>query len=458
MSGEALRVLLVSHTFLPRHRAGVEHHVLHLAHALKAEGCEVAVVTTDDGPGDVPGSWVHRTIDGLGVFVIGDDRVAETLPATWHRSQVQGALEEVRAAWGPDVVHHHHGMYVGWSWPHVLSRAGVPQVLTLHDFWMLCGRKGQLVDQAGLSCSGPEPARCAFCLAGHRIGRTRREACVLSLVRRIGLDPLPLLRRLVGGRRRGAPQPLPREQLVAREAAAREAFAVMDAVTAPSTHLTQRFASSGFPSERIERQPYGIALPQRSGGEGREKGRAPRFGWFGTLVPAKGADLALDAFLQLPEGAATLVIRGRADVAPAFVAGLRERSKHRPDVAILPAFEPAEALEAYDAIDALLVTSRWPENAPIVISEARARGLPVIGTASDGVAELVAHEVDGLLAPAEGRSGFSALLRRCVEEADLLDRLAAGVRPPPTMRADARRHLERYRSILARRAEEQGRG
>ena len=80
----------------------------------------------------------------------------------------------------------------------------------------------------------------------------------------------------------------------------------------------------------------------------------------------------------------------------------------------------AQLLRQYDL---LAVPSRTFETGPLVVLEAFAAGVPVIGSNLGGVNELVRHEVNGLLVEPPALSGWVSALRRCVEEPDLLPRL-----------------------------------
>src|SRR5205823_1884361 len=95
--------------------------------------------------------------------------------------------------------------------------------------------------------------------------------------------------------------------------------------------------------------------------------------------------------------------------------------------------ESADVVGKLREYDCLTVPSQWLETGPMVVLEAFAAGVPVIGTNLGGIAELVTHEVDGLLI---GRSieSWRDTLSRILREPELLRRLAAGVRPPRTIR------------------------
>ncbi len=81
-------------------------------------------------------------------------------------------------------------------------------------------------------------------------------------------------------------------------------------------------------------------------------------------------------------------------------------------------------------LDALVVPSVWYENAPLVISEAFAAGLPVVASRLGGMAEAVRDGIDGLLFAPSDPGDLARVLRALATEPGLLDRLAAGVRAP----------------------------
>jgi glycosyltransferase involved in cell wall biosynthesis len=79
------------------------------------------------------------------------------------------------------------------------------------------------------------------------------------------------------------------------------------------------------------------------------------------------------------------------------------------------------------------VPSRWYENAPGVIFEAFAAGLPVVATDLGGMSEFVRHGENGLLFPLDDAGELARLLRRLAEEPGLLRKLREGVPPVKTV-------------------------
>jgi glycosyltransferase involved in cell wall biosynthesis len=111
---------------------------------------------------------------------------------------------------------------------------------------------------------------------------------------------------------------------------------------------------------------------------------------------------------------------------------------------------PQQVIEEISRYDVLAVPSEWLETGPLVVLEAFAAGIPVIGSALGGIRELVRHEIDGLLVEPGSVSGWRGTLRRLSREPGLLERLRRGIQPPRTMDRVAGDMLSLYGELLER--------
>lgn len=112
-----------------------------------------------------------------------------------------------------------------------------------------------------------------------------------------------------------------------------------------------------------------------------------------------------------------------------------------------------ELIQRYDRADIMLIPSIWKEPFGLVVAEAMARGLPVITTNIGGPAEIVTHEVDGLLVEPDEAESLAAAIARLASDLPLRAQLAAAarvtVRDRFTSAANARKieqHLLRAKS------------
>jgi glycosyltransferase involved in cell wall biosynthesis len=89
--------------------------------------------------------------------------------------------------------------------------------------------------------------------------------------------------------------------------------------------------------------------------------------------------------------------------------------------------------EALDWADYLVVPSVWWENSPVTIREAYHCGVPVIASRLGALPEKVVEGVTGLLFTPGDADALARVLRRTLEEPDLLPALRRGLPPTVTM-------------------------
>ena len=176
----------------------------------------------------------------------------------------------------------------------------------------------------------------------------------------------------------------------------------------------------GFPPPEVI--PHGVApatQPRVGGGP---------FVFIGTLAYHKGPDRVRAAWLEAgaPIG---LRLYGPPGSDPAFII---ENDGLLPRDGVSGVLSHATAL---------ILGSRWPENAPLVILEARAAGCPVIAPAIGGIPELLEAGVDGWLYDPNTRGA----LARAIAEAACTQRTP---RLPPTFSDHLRAIEQLYTRVL----------
>jgi glycosyltransferase involved in cell wall biosynthesis len=125
--------------------------------------------------------------------------------------------------------------------------------------------------------------------------------------------------------------------------------------------------------------------------------------YLGRWHPSKGVHIAVEAVRSLPpEIGVELTIHAVA--AGAEECAYRERVERLaggdPRICFKQPLMPTDVAHALAAFDVLLVPSIWLETGPLVVLEAKAAGLFVIGARLGGIAELVREASEGLLLPA----------------------------------------------------------
>ncbi|MFC4147395.1 glycosyltransferase family 4 protein [Micromonospora mangrovi] len=153
-----------------------------------------------------------------------------------------------------------------------------------------------------------------------------------------------------------------------------------------------------------------------------------------ALTPHKGHDVLATALAELAALPWTCDLVGALTRDPAYVDRLRRQLADAGLAARVRLRGPrtGAALDAaYAGADLLVLPSRG-ETYGMVVTEALARGVPVLGTDAGGLPEALGHAPDGrrpgLLVPPGDPTALAGALRRWLTEPDLRSRLRAAAR------------------------------
>lgn len=421
-----MRVLFVAHQFFPESRAGVELVTLGLAKELRDRGHEAFVFAARRSlPGEDISPYETQDYEYDGVPVRRVGRPEEGPRRSYRLNYQNGKMAEKAREYArdvrPDVVHAMHLQGLSASVVPAFKALGLPVLFTAADFWTICPVVDLRRHDGGL-CRGPEVHHCVRCIASRNPDpRIRRRASLPGVaVRTAALLSRTPLARLSGALRQIS-------GVRERPDRIREDVAGLDRVLA-YTRLTRDLLSrNGIGRGRTLVSPYGVDAGRlREAAARRRPSPALRVGFVGTLAPHKGPDLLVRAFRGLPEGLpATLGVYGGGE--PAYVEDLRSLAGGDPRIRFPGAFAGGRLGEVLAALDVLVVPSRWYENAPGVIFEAFASGLPVVATDLGGMSEFVRHGECGLLFPLDDEEALADRLRRLAEEDGLLQELRRGI-------------------------------
>ena len=452
-----MRVLHLAHDFLPASVAGVEVYTFELCRALDDAGVEVAVLHTTRGPGLALFALQEGVVGGLRVFRVVQNYPYRPLDEATVDPQAERRFVEVLDAFAPDIVHVQH--LWGWSAavPALARSAGVGVVAHLHDHWPVCPSGGQRFHPDGAVCEDLRKAPCEECYARFRSREGSLERLAMRAARRLP-PPLPpdllhrtfatlppqaraVLKRIneIRGNRTGTVAPL---TPVERRRLLLAGLGGADAVIAPSHDIAARMADAGMDETAVHHIPNGTAMAEASTPlPGLEHPARPLTVLFlGTPVAHKGVHVIADAVARVPE--ARLVVHG-ADPSAAY----RERCAGE-RIEFAGPLERADVAAAIDRSDVVCLPSLWPENAPLVLLEARARSRPVLASRIGGIPETC----EGTLLPAGDVSAWARAVGELAGDRGRLGSLAAAVRPPPTADANASQVLAIYRALRERRA------
>ncbi len=164
------------------------------------------------------------------------------------------------------------------------------------------------------------------------------------------------------------------------------------------------------------------------------------------LVSEKGHALLIDAAAALADEHPRLQVWLAGDGPGAEALGAQVNAARLQDRVRLLGFR-SDIPRLMRAADILCHPSRR-EGAPNVVLEAMAAGLPVVGMAAPGTAELVVDEVTGLLAPLNDAEGLRQRLERLIADPDLRHRLGEAGRERARSEFSIARSLDCWEALL----------
>jgi glycosyltransferase involved in cell wall biosynthesis len=433
-----VKVLVVSHLLPPRHAAGVELYSVRLAKALRERGVDARLFAADDDPTLAPGSTRERAIEGVRAVEVAEARRVDAPDESWDNPRAVAALSRMLREFRPDVVHFQNARFLGFGAVEEAKRFGATVVFTLNDPWLICARDGLLLDRDERRCDGPEASKCAACLVGYRFGLSSSEGLVRKAAARVPFLRRPrvaaLLRRAAAALRRrdGGADAADLSGVVARRGdALKRLVRATDLFVAPSRFQAEIHRRAGIPSSKIEAAGYGIDVeaPSRAPSE---PGAPLRVAFFGVVSPHKAPHLVIEAASLLQGEGIVVDVYGRDDLRPEYAASLRRRARGLP-VRFHGAYERSATASLMSRQDVVVVPSRWPENAPFVVLEARAAGAVVVAAKTGGLPESVRDGVDGDLFEPDDAASLAAVLRNLRDDRSaLLRRREAAPAPRST--------------------------
>jgi glycosyltransferase involved in cell wall biosynthesis len=221
------------------------------------------------------------------------------------------------------------------------------------------------------------------------------------------------------------------------------------------------FIRHGLPPERFHLIRLGLDTrlwreSTASAGTGTARVNGPsaelQIAYLGQLSPHKGVHLLVEAFRKLSRSSLArrnvrLTIYGALGN-QAYVQRLRRLAEGEPRISFAGPYDNRRVAEVLSGVDACVVPSIWYENSPTVILEAQLSGTPVVAADLGGMAEMVRHDVDGLLFRPGDADDLAWQLQRILDEPDLLPRLRANAPPVLTVDEHMRQLMDVYKAVI----------
>jgi glycosyltransferase involved in cell wall biosynthesis len=434
------RIVHIPFCYFPEAVGGTEVYVRDLARVQAERGDAVLILA----PGDKEESYVH---DGIPVirFAVSNEIGDVTDLYTAAKTDVTRFVDAI-SKFNAEIVHV-HGVSRGIteSGLRAARSMGAGIVLTYHTPTTTCIR-GTLLQHGAHPCDGILDARrCTACnLTAHGM-----PTPLATLVARAPAAAGTIL-RAAGMRGRVTTALRMREIVGLRHEQTRVALDMADQIVAPAEWVMDLLLRLDVPRDKLTLSRQGVRTPAVAPTP-HVANDTLRIVYIGRVEPVKGIHLVARALRAMPDAPVELHVYGvvQGDAQALYRRDLQEEMQRDPRIHLHPPVAPEQVIRTIAQYDVLAVPSQQFETGPLVVLEAFAAGLPVVGTALGGIAELVQHDVNGMLVQPGSVLGWTEALQKLAADRTYLARLRGNVKPPRSVDAVADDMVEVYRKALA---------
>lgn len=435
---DAYQVVHVPFGYLPDTLGGTEIYVAGLAAELSQLGVTSIVVA----PG-ASADYVHSSTRVLRIppstrlsqealYGEGDAEAAARFGA---------ALDAIK----PQVVHFHaFTASASLLAMKACSQRGIPALLTYHTPTVTCLR-GTMLHWGATPCDGMMAVtRCASCtLHGH--GLPKWLAIVAAHI------PLGLSKFFAKTLRSKATTVLGMRWLTAiRHQTVRSAFDLCETIVSPCSWVSDVLMRNGVQMSKISLSRQGLSRAESSAfpPPTAPARTALKLIFLGRIHPTKGLHTLLNALALKPALAVSLSIYSAKNGGDAYFGSVEALIARDPRITLKDPLLNAEVVAAMREHDLVVVPSEWLETGPLVVYEAFAAGVPVLGSDLGGIAELVADGHTGRLLPPANASLWANAIAEIADNRELIKNWQQNLPPVRTMREVAQDMLIVYDKTL----------
>jgi glycosyltransferase involved in cell wall biosynthesis len=373
-------------------------------------------------------------VDGLAVHRFASDRrgAIELAYGVADETAAQGFRAILRKT-RPRIVHlHARTSAISERLVDAAHDGGAAVVFTYHTPTVSCAR-GTMMLFGQRPCDGIiEPKRCTACaLAAHGVPKSlaRLAATAPNILaagsatmtrdqERLSFLRIPSL--IAGGRDRFC-----------------DFMRKVDHVVAVCHWVREVLERNGVPPERITLSRQGLSRtllhpPLRAARGQRE---LLRIAYFGRIDRAKGPDLLVRALKLISKAAVQIDIFAvrQSDGPDQIYDWFAEEAQQDSRLRLRAPVAPDKVVGVMAAYDLIAVPSRCLETGPLVVLEAFAAGVPVLGADLGGIVELVQSGIDGLLVPADDAVAWAEAIGRFAANPQLVREMRGRIKAPRSM-------------------------
>ena len=437
-----MKILIVVHDFLPNYYSGTEVLTFELAKEMDKKN-DVLLFFSE--PLSEKKDKEKGIFKGLKYIKINKDITKNIgIEETYNDKRTEKAFFETLDDFKPDIVHLHHLMHLSINLIDICKKRKIPCIYSLHDFWAICYNHKKLKYDDSL-CKKQEINECLKCFFStedslEKIKRNSKDNRLIGFLIKFNITRFflkSIIERKV------------KKDLKERYRIFRREFNRLDMIISPSRFLADEYIKSGIRKNVIHVSDDGINDKYFKNFK-KNKSKKLRFAFIGTLIPAKGCHVLIEAFNNIKEKDIELQIygtHGNSKEEKKYYEKLIKDIKNK-NIRLCGTFSSDNIADIFKDIDILIVPSIWYENGPLVIKNALLSKTPVIASDLGGMSYLIRHKENGLLFKPNDPKDLYEKLMIILKNQELIRKLEKNIRKPKSIKENAEELIKIFRRII----------
>lgn len=448
-----MRILQVAHSLPFMNQAGTELYTYSLSLELSKRH-QVYIFARSCDTREKEYAIKEDKISGVTAYLLNNTfRYCESFSMFYQNSEIDNRFRELLDKLAPDIVHIQHLVFLSIGLIKQISDRGIPIIFTLHDYWLMCPRWHILKDNSEpceKAFSGDFDQECVPCL-NEMLSIKKGVKKIYHILNKIA--PAFILQWLKDTYffycRKVSDTKESLDKLKEMNDTMKGAIRKVSLFLTPSEYVKSKFVQFGIPGEKIKFLRYGLDRSIAADTE-KIKDKKIRFGFIGTMLPAKGLHILIDAFNRISPHKAELRIYGKLYGYIGFeyyLPRLKKIIKNK-NIKLMGKFIHPEISAIFKEIDIIVVPSIWRENSPLVIQEAFLFNTPVVASRIGGISELIKDGINGLLFSPGDAGDLQEKMQHIIDNPDLIERFKKNMPKVKSIEENAKEIEELYASLV----------
>jgi glycosyltransferase involved in cell wall biosynthesis len=400
-----MNILYVVNDFFPRYYGGVERYVLNVGKQMQRMGHRVKVLTygmEDIGNGYSKSGDIfikHYVYETIPVISVRHVEIPGDIGFRIHDDILGKNLYDFLKGQNIDLIHMGHPM----KFSPIVSVAkdlGVPVLLTLTDFWLLCPR-GRFFKPDYSPCNSPA--------AGHKC------------LKECGFE----------------------QSVLERYQAAEKLFRTVDRLIAPSRFISKIFEMNGWQG-KIHLVRHGVDYRYVKPAERKRRGDEDPIvlGYTGLITKFKGVDLLVESFRRVRSDKVSLQLYGDVYMdwiwEREFLERLKKTVQKDARIQLMGKYSHDELQTILNRLDVNIAPSSTLESYGLVVTESLSYRVPVIASDIVGSAyEYITDGLNGFIFSINSPERLTEIIEQIAREPHILDTMRRNIVLPPRIEEEA---------------------